>query len=273
MGKLGKLWKAFTSIVRQPSLLNLIIDTNQNWYKYVEKRYGLGAGLPVAELSTLFPDFRANIPTFAFLDGGSLPTDIALLMKLAQRIPDCSYFEIGTWRGESVVNVANIAKECYTLNLPDEEMRKAGQPENFIELIGFFSKDKKNITHLKGNSFDFDFVGLNKKFDLIFIDGDHHYEAVKNDTKKIFESLVHDKSVVVWHDYARSPEVVRFEVFAGILDGMLPQRHRYLYHVGNTLSAIYYPSEALAKHPLINPTKPNHYFELYLKLNPIVKKE
>ncbi len=36
MGKLGKLWKAFTSIVRQPSLLNLIIDTNQNWYKYVE---------------------------------------------------------------------------------------------------------------------------------------------------------------------------------------------------------------------------------------------
>lgn len=137
----------------------------------------------------------------------------------------------------------------------------------------FFLKIKKNITHLKGNSFDFDFVGLNKKFDLIFIDGDHHYEAVKNDTKKIFESLVHDKSVVVWHDYARSPEVVRFEVFAGILDGMLPQRHRYLYHVGNTLSAIYYPSEALAKHPLINPTKPNHYFELDLKLNPMLKKE
>lgn len=265
MGKVLKMVKAIKALVRQPSLINLVIDENENWRKYVAEHHGLQHGLPVVELETLFPRFSASIPVFAFLDGGSLPTDIALLMKLAGQFEACSYFEIGTWRGESVVNVAEVANECFTLNLSDEDMRSIGQNEDYIKLTGFFSKDKPNITHFRGNSHTFDFAGLNRKFDLIFIDGDHHYESVKNDTRKVFESLVHDNSVVVWHDYARNPETVRFEVFAGILDGLPPHLRQYLYHAGNTLSAIYTKSK-LETRQLKNPTRPEHYFQVDFRL-------
>ena len=70
-----------------------------------------------------------------------------------------------------------------------------------------------------------DFEALNKKFDLIFIDGDHHYEMVRNDTAKVFQSLFHSGSTVVWHDYAFNPEKIRFEVLAGILDGCPTEFH------------------------------------------------
>lgn len=262
--KITKLIKALKLIAGQPSLLNLVIDNDQVWQKHVEKKYAMNQGLPVVSLETLFPGFKAEIPTFAFLDGGSLPTDIALLMKLAETFRDCSYFEIGTWRGESVVNVAEMAGECFTLNLSDEEMRAAGQSEDYINLTGFFSKAKKNITHLRGNSGNYDFAGLNKKFDLIFIDGDHHYEWVRNDTEKVFAHLVHENSVVVWHDYARNPETVRYEVLAGILDGLNPSLHQNLFHAGNTLSAVYM-NKSMPSHVLKSPARPDHYFSVTIK--------
>ncbi len=263
--KFYRLLKAIRLIAANPALLNHVIDDNLVWKKYVEKNYGLGQGLPMVMPDKLFSDFDVTVPVFAFLDGGSLPTDIALLMKFAAGIDNCSYFEIGTWRGESVVNVAAVAGDCYTLNLSDEEMRAMGQPEAYIGLTGFFSKNKKNITHLRGNSHQFDFGGLKRKFDLIFIDGDHHYDSVKNDTQKVFEHLVREDSIVVWHDYARNPESVRFEVLAGILDGLPESGRQHLFHAANTLSACWvnkkYPAQKLDY-----PIKPEHFFELNINM-------
>lgn len=263
MSKIGKLIKALKLIAGQPSLLNHVINDDAVWQKYVEKKHRLGEGLPVVDLKHLFDGFEAEVPLLAFLDGGSLPTDIAMLMKLAENIHNCQYFEIGTWRGESVVNVAEKAAHCTTFNLSDEEMRNIGMSEAYIGLTAFFSKGKKNITHLRGNSLSFDFASLNKKYDLIFIDGDHHYDMVKNDTQKVFAHLVHDDSIVVWHDYATNPETTRFEVFAGILDGLPKEHHQHLYHAGNTLTAVYsrkkYPT-----HHLQNPTIPDHAFSVKL---------
>lgn len=264
MSKIGKLFKALRLIAARPVLLNHVIDDEQVWRSYVEKKYGLGRGLPVVELKDLFDGFDAEIPTFAFLDGGSLPTDIALLMNLAKQIDNCSYFEIGTWRGESVVNVAEAATDCTTLNLPDDEMRSIGMGEAYISQTAYFSKNKPNITHIRVNSKHFDFAGLKRKYDLIFIDGDHHHDMVKNDTKKVFGHLVHDNSVVVWHDYARNPETTRFGVFAGILDGLNPKHHQHLYHAGNTLSAVY-TRKKFPTHPLQNPAVPDHKFRVKLE--------
>jgi len=68
---------------------------------------------------------------------------------------------------------------------------------------------------------------FNDTFDVLFIDGDHRYDYVKNDTAKVFRHLVHNKSIVLWHDYAYSPGQVRYEVLAGILDGV-PETYRQL---------------------------------------------
>ncbi len=265
MTKIKKLFKILGAVARKPYLLNNVVNDNDYWFDYVKTKHDLAKGLAVVELDELFKDFQEELKLFGFLDGSSLPTDISLLTKFAKKIEDCKYFEIGTWRGESVANVACFAKECYTLNLSDEEMKTLKFPRKYIDLHGFFSKNHKNIHHLKGNSKTFDFKGLNKQFDLIFIDGDHHYDFVKNDTEKVIENLIHDKSIIVWHDYAYNPENIRYEVLAAILDACPQEMHGKLYHVGNTMSAVLL-HEDYKTHTLENPTTPTHFFEVNLKL-------
>jgi predicted O-methyltransferase YrrM len=238
MSKIYKGLRALRKIALKPSLLNHVLDPDEEWANYVNKRYPrYSGGLPVVNFEELFDDLDVAIDPFAFLDGGSLPTDLALLNKFAQSIEDCKYFEIGTWRGESVANVARFARKCVTLNLSKKEMKELGFPGKYINLHFQFSKGIENIRHLEGNSASFDFGSLKEKFDLVFIDGDHHYHMVRNDTEKVFANLVHDDSIIVWHDYALNPEKVRFEVLAGILDGLPKERHPGLYHFGNSLSA------------------------------------
>jgi predicted O-methyltransferase YrrM len=244
MKKIRKSLQAIGHIIRNPYLLNLVLNDNENWKRYVAKKFI--KELPVISFGDLFGTIEESISPFAFLDGGSLPTDLALLKGLAKNIEDCKYFEIGTWRGESVANVSKVAKECYTMDLPDEEKRRTGMTEEYIRQYAVFSKKLANVIHLKANSLDFDFAALNIKFDLVFIDGDHHYEGVLNDTRKVISSLIHDKSVIVWHDYAFNPENVRYEVFAAIIDGCDKTHQAHLYHVANTMCAVYYPGGVIS---------------------------
>ena len=103
---------------------------------------------PSIDIRLLLKTEGLSVAPFAFLDGGSLPTDIALLRSLAVNIPNCRYFEIGTWRGESAANVASVAKECTTLNLSPQQIMALGLPQQYADLHGFFSKDLPNVTQL-----------------------------------------------------------------------------------------------------------------------------
>ncbi|HAF30462.1 MAG TPA: class I SAM-dependent methyltransferase [Bacteroidales bacterium] len=259
--KVYKTCRAIIAIINNPWLLNLILEDNNLWCKYVISKYDHKNGLPVVQIEDLFDKSGETLNAFAFLDGGSLVTDYILLKKLASQISNCSYFEIGTWRGESAKNVSEVANECYTLNLSDKEIRKLGKNENYVNSIGIFSNQSENIIHLKGNSFSYNFEKLNKKFDLIFIDGDHHFESVKNDTLRVFEHLVHENTIVVWHDYGFSPEKIRYEVLAAILDGLPEEKHKNLYSISNTLCAIYSPKKLNADFPMY-PIIPKKKFRL-----------
>lgn len=239
MKKIRKTIKAIRQIIQHPWLLNHVLNDNNVWQKQVQKKYAIQLGLPVVEINDLLPNFSETLNTFAFLGGGSLPTDLALLKGVCKKFKDCRYFEIGTWRGESIANVADCAATCYALDLSPEALRERGLSEAHIELLGFYSKSRPNITHLHGDSTTFDFAALDQKFDVIFIDGDHHYDFVLNDTKKVFQHLIHEQSIVVWHDYAYHPEQVRFEVLAAILDGTPAEFHQHIYQVSNTMSAIF----------------------------------
>lgn len=239
MKKISKVFRALIEIIRNPWILNNVLTDDSVWARLVKEKHQLDNGFPVVDINDLFPNFSESINSFAFLDGGSLPTDIALLKALSKKFDDCSYFEIGTWRGESVVNLAENAKECFTLNLSKEDILAIGGSQKYADLHGFFSKNKPNITQLEGNSMNFDFKALDKKFDLIFIDGNHVYDFVKNDTEKIFKHLLHEKSIVVWHDYAYTPEKLRPEIMAAILDGIPNEFKQNLYHVSNTMCAVF----------------------------------
>lgn len=261
MGKIGKACKALWWIARKPVLLNRVLTDEDSWQKQVDKKHHLPTGLPVIEMDQLIESPSGVVGPMTFLDGGSLPTDMLLLAGLAEKMKDCRYFEIGTWRGESVSTVASRAKSCHTLCLTDQEMRKLGMHERTLNSHRLFSKDLKNVVQLRGDSRSFDYEGLDQKFDLVFIDGDHHYDFIKNDTEKVFRHLVHQKSVVVWHDYGFHPDQVRFEVMAAILDGVGPVRASRVYHVAHTKSAIFTGKEYPSK-PADFPVVPEEYYEL-----------
>ena len=62
------------------------------------------------------------------------------------------------------------------------------------------------VEHI-GDSATFDFQGLGKRFDVIYIDGAHSREYVENDTRIAFE-MVSETGAIVWDDYdRRTPEV------------------------------------------------------------------
>jgi len=252
-------------------LLNQVLTEEDTWQHYVETKHGLPRGLPVVEMDQLIGTGSIKRGPMTYLDGGSLPTDMLLLAGLAERIEQCAYFEIGTWRGESVATVASRAASCFTLCLSDKEMQARGMNTAAIASHGFFSRGLKNVTQLRGDSRSYDFGKLNRKFDLIFIDGDHHYDFIKSDTENIFSYLVHEKSIVVWHDYGLFPDKVRFEVLAAILDGVGEERARRVYHVGHTKSAIY-TGEVLPAKPADFQREPEEFFSTEITSHRVANK-
>ncbi len=258
MSRLTKTFKALGILIRNPWKLNLVLNQNEEWERYIEKKYPF-KHLPVIPFNSLVGNI--TVEPYAFLDGGSLPTDLALLKQLASDIDDCRYFEIGTWRGESAANVASSARVCYTLNLPENELKKYSDDRGFLASQGIFSKSLSNVHHLCGDSSIFDFASLQMKFDLVFIDGDHHYESVVSDTGKVLQHLCHENTVIVWHDYAYNPEQIRFEILAAILDACPADLHANIFHVENTNCAILL-RKPVSTHIFQKYAVPDHYFSV-----------
>jgi len=266
MSKARKLFKALSLILQQPSLLNKVLDDADVNQKAVAEKHSLPDGLPCVDICSLLPGFDETVSPFCYLDGGSTPIDLALLKGLAKKFNGCEYFEIGTWRGESVANVASVAKHCTTLNLPDNEMLRMGLSKKYVELHRFYSKHLQNVTHLQGNSLSYDYKSLGKKFDLIFIDGDHHYESVVSDTKNAFSLLRDEHSIIVWHDYGNHPNDVRWDVLRGILDGTPAGKQKHLYRVSNTLCAVY-TAAPVPSYRQEAPETPAKSFSIHLRAN------
>lgn len=270
MGKLGKAFKALWWILRKPVLLNRVLTDEDTWKTYVEKKYRLGNGLPVVTMDQVIGPEPVSLGPMTFLDGGSLPSDMMLLAGLAGKVTEGGYFEIGTWRGESVSVVAGRMQDCHTLCLTDDQMRSLEMHERTIRSHMMFSEKLENVTQWRGDSREFDFTAPGRKFDLVFIDGDHHYDTVRKDTENVFRHLAHEQTVIVWHDYGFHPDQVRFEVMAGILDGAGNDRFDRIFHVAHTKCAIFTGVRLDAKDadfPLI----PEEVYELRLERKKITE--
>ncbi len=244
MNKLQKLGKGLVLLVRRPSAINALLEEDAFQKQLFLNRFALPNGLPYVQLADLISVDQVAIQC-SLLEGGSSPADYLLLAGLAQK-QGGHYFEIGTWRGESVLNVAAYMQSATTLNLPVVTIVQQGGPENYASQMGWFSKPVSNVQHIEADSRTFDFASLQQQFDLVFIDGDHRYASVKSDTENVFKHLVKANTIVVWHDYGRSPEQPRWEVIRGIMNGLPDGHQQHLYAVTNTLCAIYYPFQIKA---------------------------
>ena len=268
--KQRRMLSALWYLLRKPhkALKSIYRDRHDSlwWQKYITTNYNMEKGLPQVDLLDLIPDLEETISPYAMLEAAATPMDIALLKGLARSFDDCDYLEIGRWRGESITNVAPITKSCFSLSLSAEQQRRAGFSKSMIRQDGFFISPQQypNITCINCDTQEFNFASLQKKFDLIFIDGDHHAAAVAKDTQNVFPLLKNDDSMIVWHDYASSPEKIRWPILAGILDGLSVEEHSNLYHASNTLCAIYTRKKLAATHQEFAIT-PDKFFEVTIR--------
>jgi hypothetical protein len=266
MNNLGKIIKAFILLIQKPHLINHILDSNESCEKEFRKQFqDVNPARQISLKSIYNFDDSISVMPFSFLSGSSLITDFVLLKLACIKTRATNYLEIGTWRGESVANVSSLVENCYTLNLSDEQLTALGLSKNYVDSHRFFSKEKKNVTHLFGDSKLFDFSQLNKKFDVIFIDGNHHTDAVESDTRRLFPYLKSCNSIMIWHDAKKDTEKIRYEVMLGIYRGIPTDKHKNIYLVENTLCAVYIEEDIKFKN-LNCYEKPQHHFEIDVRV-------
>jgi predicted O-methyltransferase YrrM len=109
-------------------------------------------------------------------------------------------FEFGTFLGRTTYHLAALNPEAHvwTLDLPREENRWwfAGYVGSYFH--GTPVEDR--ITMLRQNAYQFDPAPFTQSMDFIWVDGDHSYNGVRNDTEKAFAMLA-PGGAIMWHDF------------------------------------------------------------------------
>lgn len=157
-------------------------------------------------------------------------TDMVYVCGMASAVNARRIFEFGTYRGQTTCGMASVCKDAqvFTLNLPPEA------DPRYAPYIGMYiarSPDRERITQLFCDARTFDTTPYRESMDYIFIDGDHSYQGVRNDTEKALQ-LLKPGGVIVWHDYAaKSP---------GVLEYLAEfSRERPLFRLRKTCLAVY----------------------------------
>jgi predicted O-methyltransferase YrrM len=178
----------------------------------------------------------------------------AVLAAICQALQARTFFEIGTNRGRTAWTVArnNPDLHVYTLDLADPgsvtDARLAltdSDRDFFVHTndrgeayLG--TAEQARITTLVGDSATFDFSPYAGKMDVVFIDGSHSYDYVRNDTERAL-AMVAEGGVIAWDDYPAIPGVYRY------LNEVAPRLEHPLYHIVGTRLVIYTASDLVAR--------------------------
>lgn len=198
----------------------------------------------------LSTDHQIYLKELTFIQGGSGVLDYAFLRALMLKFNLKKYCEIGTYIGESINIVSDLADVCYSITAPvgaEYSTKNWCMRYDIPDYSERLSKSE-NIIHYYINSHEFDYSTLDKDIDLYFIDGDHSYDGIKNDTENIFKHRKED-SFVVWHDFRDVRDYLTDTVMA-IYD-ILGKEFENVYGINNNLCAIYIPPKYKNQFPLI----------------------
>jgi len=179
--------------------------------------------IPSIDLLDICPGSqRWAMQSFPGVGASVSPMECAALAALAHLVEAKRIFEFGTYKGVSTTQlVLNIAPGgmVFTLDLPEDHpayslpIPKLDEQKIAAEgakgsLIPKTLLDR--VTFLKSDSATFDEKPYLGTMDLVFVDGAHSYEYVKNDTEKGWRML-RSGGVIAWHDCVPShSEVVRY---------------------------------------------------------------
>ena len=117
-----------------------------------------------------------------------------------------SVMEIGTRRGGSLYAFSQLAQSNAHIVSLDWHTPGTLQPDLLKQLV----RPKQELTCIQGNSHE---AAIKEKvktvvrepLDLLFIDGDHRYEGVRDDFVS-FSPLVKPGGIVLFHDIVENPQ-------------------------------------------------------------------
>jgi predicted O-methyltransferase YrrM len=119
--------------------------------------------------------------------------------------------EIGCYDGGTTIFLSHLCENLITIDQPnpprfDEYKYNIGDSEIYgSKLLNTFT----NFNYISGNSHSEETLNRviktldGKKLDLLFIDGDHSYEGVKQDYK-MYSQLVREGGIIAFHDVHES---------------------------------------------------------------------
>jgi predicted O-methyltransferase YrrM len=122
----------------------------------------------------------------------------AVLEKYASR--STRILEIGSWRGKSTLAMAQANPSALVVSVDPHDTMGGRLPASWSSfLASLANRDTPNVAVFRMLSTSFVHLGLGG-FDMAFIDGDHSYEAVREDLE-IVSRLGQRHMVVALHDY------------------------------------------------------------------------
>jgi len=183
-------------------------------------------------LADLFPDFDERIVSIGQVPRGSWSTPLAdtvMLLKIALCTNPKQLMELGSYRGYTALFLAqHISPDARIVTIdryPDhgEAYRTTSHASMIERRVGatdraMFARDEP------------------ASYNLIFVDADHSYEGVRNDTELVLP-LLSPSGFIVWHDYAN------WGYFSG--QNSVPE---YLDELGASLPIGHVPGSTLAIH-------------------------
>jgi len=147
--------------------------------------------------------------------------ELVCICALARQIQPQVAFEVGTFDGNTAVNIAaNTPDDCkvLTLDLP-EEWNKSWEisiPDSYNNASDRTAVGRQikgsglghRVEQIFGDSASFDWNRLPQPLNFVFIDGNHYYDYVKKDTENALRHVA-SGGCIVWHDYGAFVDVSR----------------------------------------------------------------
>lgn len=184
---------------------------------------------------------QINCKELTFISGGSGILDYAFLKTVAQVVGAKEYLEIGTYIGESINILTDCCEKLYSVTAGVDEdfsMRSFCKRYRIPDYSERLASNEK-IMHYYGDSKKFDFSKHADTVDLYFIDGDHSYVGVYNDTKNVFDNKKKD-AIVIWHDFRNADNRYRVGTVKAVSDA-LGEEFKNVYVTNNNMCGIYIP--------------------------------
>ncbi len=153
--------------------------------------------LPVVNLAALFDDFSKQPVTLHELPTGpwaSPIADVVMLAKIAMCLKPRRVLEIGSFRGYTARILAEHTGPDTRVVAFDRDPRHGAAYRD----TPLAAKIERRVGVVEAAAFAGD---ARQSYDLIFIDADHTFGAVRHDTE-VVQPLLAPEGIMLWHDYA-----------------------------------------------------------------------